>query len=357
MRALASISWAILATLALSLAPRSAAAHAIGLSTGEYRRTAEGLGVELVFARSELASLTEREVVDEVHVLAGESQCAGELVDASSTERDGVRIRARYRCPDANARLVVRLEIIDDLSHGHRHQARILSGALVLDELCFRQHAQFEVPSASSDAHGDENRAASVFGFVRMGIEHILGGYDHLLFLFALVIVGGAARSLLRVVTAFTVAHSITLALAVLGVVSPPARIVEPAIALSIVYVGFENLARRDRDKRWRITFLFGLVHGFGFAGALADVSLTRADIPWALVSFNIGVEAGQLVVLVLLWPVVTWLRRWEPFDRRLVPALSFCVAMAGAVWFLERTTIRSAFRPAAEESSITAGT
>jgi hydrogenase/urease accessory protein HupE len=355
-KALGPTRCAILLALAACLAPRSAAAHAIGLSTGEYRRTADGLAVELFFATSELAFLPERDVVAKIHVVAGEAECAGEFVDALPTERDGVRLRARYRCPDAQARLVVRLEIFDDLSHGHRHEAHVRSGAFALDELCFRQHAEFEVPPSSSDAPSDATRTASALGFARMGLEHILSGYDHLLFLFALVIVGGSVWSLLRVVSAFTAAHSITLALAVIGIVSPAPRIVEPAIALSIAYVGMENLWRRDLDKRWRITFLFGLVHGFGFAGALTDVNLPRAEVPWALVSFNVGVELGQLLLLALVWPVVGRLRRWQKFDRRLVPAFSFCIAMVGAAWFVERATFRPAIRPVAEESSITAG-
>ena len=112
---------------------------------------------------------------------------------------------------------------------------------------------------------------------LKLGIEHILTGADHLVFLLGLLLVAGGWRPLLGVVTAFTVAHSITLALAALSIFAPSPRLVEPAIALSIAYVGVENLLNPDARQRWRITFPFGLVHGFGFAGALRAIALPRA--------------------------------------------------------------------------------
>jgi hydrogenase/urease accessory protein HupE len=353
--------------LAAWLTPRSAAAHAIGLSTGEYRRTAEGLAVELVLSKDELSSIAERDVIRDVRIAAGTSECEGDFVDATPTDRDGVRLRARFRCGDAGSRLLVRLDLLKNLSYGHRHAAHVISGASISDELCFKERREFEVP-AYAPAAGAGVASSTALGFVRMGFEHILSGYDHLLFLFALVVVRPRLRSLLWVLTAFTAAHSLTLALGVLGVVSPSPRIVEPAIALSIAYVGVENLVRCDFDKRWRITFPFGLVHGFGFAGALADANLPRADVPLALVMFNVGVELGQLALLALLWPIVGRLGRWETFRHRLVPAFSCCVVIAGAAWFVERVATRggpqaapsqtiSAPRRLAEESSTTAGT
>jgi hydrogenase/urease accessory protein HupE len=331
--------------------PSSAAAHAIGLSTGEYRRTREGLAVELVFARSELAA--DVDVVGRIHVDTRGRDCVGELVDASPTDRDAVRLRARYRCPEVDAPLRVRLDVFDDLSHGHRHAARVVSGDRIHDELCFKQHADLDV---AAFAAAPDAPHASALGFVRMGFDHILSGYDHLVFLFALVLVGARLRSLLAVVTAFTIAHSLTLAVAVLGIWSPSPRVVEPLIALSIAYVGVENLVARDFGARWRITFPFGLVHGFGFAGALADIGLARSEVPAALLAFNVGVELGQLAVLALLWPVAWRLGRWEPFRRRIVPAFSLCVVAAGAVWFVERAVRGSPSAPVAQESSITAG-
>jgi hypothetical protein len=149
--------------------------------------------------------------------------------------------------------------------------------------------------------------------------------------------VGGSLRSLVGVVSAFTLAHSITLALAALGVLAPSPRFVEPAIALSIAYVGIENLFVKDASRRWRITFPFGLIHGFGFAGALREIALPRAQIPVALVSFNLGVELGQLAVLALALPLVLAARRAPRFGERGVRAVSSTIALAGVVLFVVR--------------------
>jgi hydrogenase/urease accessory protein HupE len=170
-----------------------------------------------------------------------------------------------------------------------------------------------------------------------MGVEHILFGYDHLVFLLGLVLVGGRLRAILLVVTAFTVAHSITLGLAVLGVWAPSPRFVEPLIALSVAYVGVENQFVKDAEKRWMITFPFGLVHGFGFAGALGEISLPRAEIPSALLAFNLGVEAGQLAVLALVLPLVFAARKRVWFERKGVKLLSLVIAALGVVWFVLR--------------------
>src|SRR4051812_1754833 len=141
---------------------------------------------------------------------------------------------------------------------------------------------------------------AVVQRFVAAGIHHILIGPDHILFLIGLLLLGGSVRRLALVVTAFTLAHSVTLSLAVLGLFSPPARVVEPAIALSIVYVGIDNLlVRSGRDLRAWIALGFGLVHGLGFASVLREMDLPRRALAWSLVSFNVGVEVGQLLVVV----------------------------------------------------------
>jgi len=136
--------------------------------------------------------------------------------------------------------------------------------------------------------------------FVPAGIHHILIGPDHLLFLVGLLLLGGSLRRLAMVVTSFTIAHSVTLSLAALNILSPPARIIEPAIALSIVYVGADNLlAQGGRDVRAWIAFTFGFIHGFGFASVLREMELPSRALGWSLFSFNFGVEIGQLLVVV----------------------------------------------------------
>ncbi|OGQ14028.1 MAG: hypothetical protein A2138_08965 [Deltaproteobacteria bacterium RBG_16_71_12] len=173
--------------------------------------------------------------------------------------------------------------------------------------------------------------------YLLIGVEHILFGFDHLVFLFGLILVGGRLRSLVAVVTAFTLAHSVTLATAVLGGWQPPAGVIEPLIALSIAYVGVENFFVRDAAKRWRITAPFGLVHGFGFAGALADVGVPGDQVPLALFLFNLGVELGQLAALALVLPVLYALRRRGLFAERATRALSLAVVALGVFWLVER--------------------
>lgn len=180
---------------------------------------------------------------------------------------------------------------------------------------------------------------AVVKKFIPAGAHHILIGPDHLLFLVGLLLLGGSIRQLLIVVTSFTVAHSITLSLAALNIVTPPARLIEPAIALSIVYVGADNLlAQNGRDVRGWIAFTFGFIHGFGFANVLREMELPRRALGWSLFSFNIGVEIGQLFVVVLVATAFTMLRQRSEWSRRhLAFAGSIVVIAAGAFWFVQR--------------------
>jgi len=180
----------------------------------------------------------------------------------------------------------------------------------------------------------------SFIGFVKLGIEHILTGYDHLLFLFALLLVTRDFTSAFKVITCFTLAHSITLGVATFDLVQISSRIVEPLIAVTIVYVGAENVWKRgDPHGRWLLTFAFGLIHGFGFASVLREMGIgARAGgVAMPLFSFNLGVELGQLVVAAILLPLIWRLRKKEIFLKRGVPACSILVALAGAYWFVQR--------------------
>ena len=187
---------------------------------------------------------------------------------------------------------------------------------------------------------GTRQGALSVIAkFVPEGIHHILIGPDHLLFLVGLLLLGGSIRRLLLVVTSFTVAHSITLSLAALNIFTPPARIIEPAIALSIVYVGFDNLlVKEGRDVRAWIAFSFGFIHGFGFANVLKEMDLPRSALGWSLFSFNFGVEIGQMVVVVIVSSALAALRaRSEWAGQKVAFAGSILVILAGAFWFVQR--------------------
>jgi hydrogenase/urease accessory protein HupE len=188
---------------------------------------------------------------------------------------------------------------------------------------------------------GETNRA--VFRrFVEMGIHHILSGLDHVLFVFGLLLMRGTLRGLLGIVTAFTLAHSITLSLTALQLASLPSRFVEPVIALSIVAVGLENLFHRtvDFERRAWFAFGFGFFHGFGFAGALAEAGLPRHAIPLSLAAFNIGVEIGQACIVLAAVPLLRLLTRFNPMLSSTVARYaSVGITAAGVLWFVQRTT------------------
>jgi hydrogenase/urease accessory protein HupE len=190
------------------------------------------------------------------------------------------------------------------------------------------------LPSAAG-----EHRSSRI-SFFLFGVEHIITGYDHLLFLAALLLTCASFKEAATIITCFTVAHSITLALAALDVVRLPASIVEPAIALSIVYVAIDNLF--GAPALWRraaITCFFGLIHGLGFASALRDIGLGTipGGVFWPLLKFNLGVEAGQLCVAAALLPLLLVARRSEHLTKRLVPAGSILVALLGGYWLVTR--------------------
>jgi hypothetical protein len=318
-----------------------ALAHEVGVSNGTYTVSGASVDVEIVLARRELAATgasvddraaVARAIVDRVHVRGDDAECPGALVAARLTDNDGAAIKAKYACSAAPTKVVVDLPLLDDLSHGHRHFAHVVADA-PQDLVLFRGHSSIEASAHPSDAP----QSASAASLVRMGVEHILTGYDHLVFLFALVLVGGRTRALVSVITAFTLGHSITLALATLGVWAPSPALIEPSIALSIAYVGAENFFVVDASKRFLVTFPFGLVHGFGFAGALQEIHLPPARIPAALLGFNLGVEAGQLAVLALVLPLVLAARRHPVFRGTGVRALSAGIVVAGLVWFVAR--------------------
>jgi hypothetical protein len=175
--------------------------------------------------------------------------------------------------------------------------------------------------------------------FLAAGITHILVGPEHLIFLVGLLLLGGTVRQLVVIVTSFTLAHSVTLSLAAFNVVSPPARLIEPAIALSIIYVGADNLLIRDgRDVRAWIAVAFGAIHGFGYAAVLRDLDLAGRALIWSLAAFNVGIEIGQLLVVAVVASAIAALRSHsETAGRRLALAGSVVVMAAGAFLFIQR--------------------
>ncbi|WP_298447092.1 HupE/UreJ family protein [uncultured Marinobacter sp.] len=184
--------------------------------------------------------------------------------------------------------------------------------------------------------------------FVVEGIEHILFGFDHLLFVLALMLIVRTLRTLLLTITAFTAAHSITLTFATLGWVSLPSGPVEIMIAFSIVLIAAEIVAMKRGQTSltitypWVVAFAFGLLHGFGFAGALSELGLPQNDIPLALLCFNVGVEIGQLMFVAVILAVTALLRRFLQIPPKAILASAYCIGTVAAFWTLER--IQSTF-------------
>lgn len=249
-------------------------------------------------------------------------------------ERQSIRLRARYEVSEPAGVITITASLFP---YDPQHQTFLNfyeRDAIAAQAILSRERDRFEYFAGTR-----QGAFAVMRKFVPSGIHHILIGPDHLLFLVGLLLLGGSIRQLLLVVTAFTVAHSITLSLAALNIVTPPARIIEPAIALSIVYVGADNLlVHGGRDVRGWIAFAFGFIHGFGFANVLREMELPARALGWSLFSFNVGVEIGQLFVVVTVASVLAALRsRSEAAGRRIVFAGSVVVIGAGAFWFIQR--------------------
>ncbi|MBM3625922.1 MAG: HupE/UreJ family protein, partial [Alphaproteobacteria bacterium] len=184
-----------------------------------------------------------------------------------------------------------------------------------------------------------ETMAQLMWKFVKAGVEHIVTGYDHLCFLFALILWANRIWPVVKIVTAFTISHSITLSLAALNIFTLPSTLVESLIAASIIFVAVENFFSRDVDNRWRNTFFFGFIHGFGFASALTEMGVPQGGVVPALAAFNIGVELGQIAIVFAAMPILFLIDKQTGGKRseKLVYALSALIAVAGLYWLLKR--------------------
>lgn len=184
-----------------------------------------------------------------------------------------------------------------------------------------------------------ETTAQLMWKFLAAGVEHIVTGYDHLCFLFALILWATRIWPVVKIVTAFTISHSITLSLAALNIFTLPSTLVESLIAASIIFVAVENFFSRDVDNRWRNTFFFGFIHGFGFASALTEMGVPQGGVVPALAAFNIGVELGQIAIVFAVMPILFFIDRQTGGKRneKLVYAISGLIALAGAWWLWDR--------------------
>jgi hypothetical protein len=336
----------------------TAAAHEVGLSRGTYAIEGERVTTEIVVSQREIVGvvpeldadhdgrITDAEItparpalqkglVDRIEVRSNDAGCPGVLAEVHLAAEDGFVWRATYTCAAPVARARLDFYLLDDLSHGHRHIARSSSGVQIVETVMSRTQRTLELSADRSAASAPVKKAPPSL-FV-LGVERALTGYEHLVFLFGLLIVGGSRRSLLWIVASFTLACSIGLWLAALGAWAPRPAILGPAIALSIAYVGVESCFAKSAEKRWRIALPFGLVHGFGLAGALGEGALPKVGAPAGLFLFNAGVELGHLGFLAAVLPVLVLARKQPWFEKYGVRAASAAVALAGLAWLVVR--------------------
>lgn len=365
--------------LILACAAAIAWAHDPGLSSATMRLFPDKLEAILTFALKDADELAGLDTNNDGQVSAEEYAAAQERLGNTVAEAFEVRFddtlakATDVRCQlDQNnnvdvylsipgkkfSKLAVRSKMIAGFRLDHRQYFMLQnpSGVTLAERLLSANSDTVEIqvdaepasPSASATAsppaEPPKNNSRSFTQFLALGIRHILTGYDHLLFLFGLLIVTRSFKSSLAVITCFTIAHSITLAVATFNLVQIPSKIVEPLIAVTIIYVGVENILRHgDPHGRWMLTFAFGLIHGFGFASVLREMGVaSRAGgVAMPLFSFNLGVEVGQIAVAAVVLPFVWKLRAKPIFVKRWVPMCSAIVALAGAYWFVQRVWLR----------------
>jgi hydrogenase/urease accessory protein HupE len=302
-------------------------------------RIAEKSGEINPVALSLTAPVISSYVGEHVAVLAGGQRCSATAWTAKAADTH-VLLTTTCRCPPGGE-LRYRSTLFQDVDPTARHVVVMASNGAER-ELVLDRNTQEVALAASGTSLFDV-----IARFLAAGIEHIFLGYDHIAFLLAVILWGRTLWPLVKVVTAFTIAHSITLSLAALQIFAIPGAIVEPAIAASIMFVAAENFVSRNIDRRWLVTFAFGLVHGFGFARALSEIGLpTNALVP-ALAAFNIGVEIGQVAIVALVFPLLLLADRImaggggrKGRQPSLVYACSAVIFALGLYWLIERTVL-----------------
>ena len=347
----------LLALLSVVNAPRPVHAHEISYSYIDVDWRADRISLSLSVHRDDAASalaIGSPDSLMQPAFLARSSEAlAGLLAPRVKVRAGGTPIELRFVGAHAvRDRRAVRLEFVgpgrgvtDRLSIDARpfpenlqHETFLnvyTNGRLLRQTVLDASHSSIELYGT-----GAAGVWAVVRTFVQQGIHHIAIGPDHILFIVGLLLLGGGIARVLRVATAFTLAHSVTLVLAALGLLRVPSRLVEPAIALSIVWIGIENLRHRRGapDRRTVLAFGFGLIHGLGFASVLRELSLPSQALGWSLLSFNLGVEIGQGAIVMTVAPLLGWLGMRRPrLTDRLLHVGSIAIIAVGVTWLVQR--------------------
>jgi len=311
-------------------------AHDPGLSSAEIRILPDRIVAEVSFARVDLDQNFGERLLE---IKADEEILALRHFDVQTPDANSIHFILEFPNSPASE-LHLSAVVLEHLPRGHKQflSVRDSKGKILTERMLSAEAKDLTITLRTNSGSSSER----FFRFLVLGIEHILTGYDHLAFLLAVLLTGGSLSSNARIITSFTIAHSLTLALATFGVVTLPATIVEPLIAASIVFVGIENLVRRQLARRWLVTLVFGLIHGLGFASILRELGIgamgTQGAIP--LLSFNLGVEFAQLSIAALTLPLIWRFQRRPTFMLKHVPALSLLITLAGIYWLLARILV-----------------
>jgi len=333
-----------LSTVALLIAILNitALAHDPGLSAADVQLLPDRIIAEISFAPNDL---------DQLQHLGSNDYIAAHLIEIKRNQELLTLQNFTVQTTDANSihftlqfpntpgtELQLTAIALDHLPRGHKQFLSVRDGnGNVLTERMLSAESKDLTLTINSVP-----TSTSFLRFLTLGIEHIFTGYDHLAFLLAVLLTGGSLLSNARIITSFTVAHSLTLALATFGVITLPAAVFEPLIAVSIVFVGIENLVRRQLTKRWLVTFGFGLIHGLGFASVLRELGIGTMGIHGSvpLLSFNLGVELAQISIAALILPAIWKLQQRPTFTLKQAPALSLIITLFGLYWLVTRTLV-----------------
>ena len=345
-----------LALLAFTFALPSASAHEEPTSFLDLRLSADGVSATLTASATDLAhdlpnvephtlltpegaaangTALANVLLTRLLLAADNASLTGELRAITPVpEKRDVRLEFHFAASGRPAFLDVQCRLFP---YDPRH--RTFLGIYENGHLERQEIFQSDAQAVSYSVGATQVIGAVVRQFVAAGIHHIFIGPDHILFVVGLLLLSGGVGQLLKIITAFTVAHSITLGLATFGILSPPASLIEPAIALSIVFVGIHALLGANRrDPRMLFAFGFGLIHGFGFANVLQEMVLPRAALGWSLFAFNGGVEIGQACIVAVVAPILAMVhRRSQPAFARIVTTAAVAVTAAGGFWFFQR--------------------
>ncbi len=363
----------------LLLSAQAVAAHPKDMTTSSLIVSRLGVRVQTVMPDALIEAIAGQlgagwsepraKIVADGYQLSSESGACRVMAEPSAFKLADIGSRryvVDYRCPDPEPNslqlryALAGTEASGPAAHENFFQARV--AGRTLDTVLASRQQVFQIPVHRLLSETGETLAAGFdeqeipmpgpLDFLSLGIVHILAGTDHVVFLAGLFLLALGWRQLLPVISAFTLGHSLTLGLSALGIYSPEPRIAECFIALSIVYLGAENLhalfrktparasnLRAVTRRRWVIAGLFGLIHGFGFSYILADLGLPEGSIWTALIGFNLGVEIGQLMIIAAFVPLLAW--TWQRFNATAVSALaSVSILLAGCWWFAERALL-----------------